>query len=62
MNFMLKPCLLKNQHQPRAEDFQLRPDVVEMPAASSFVLMLLRCQLHAEDFQLRVDVVMPASC
>jgi riboflavin transporter FmnP len=53
--------------QPRAEDFQLRVDVVEMPAfvlkISSLVLMLLRCQLRAEDFQLSVDVdEMPASC
>jgi hypothetical protein len=42
-------------------DFQISSsDVVEMPAfvlkISSFVLMLLRCQLRAEDFQPSVDV------
>jgi hypothetical protein len=43
-----------------AEDFQLRADVVVMPASmlkiSSFVLMLMRCQLRAEDFQPSADV------
>jgi hypothetical protein len=29
---------------------------------SSFVLMLLRCQLRAEDFQLLVDVVKMPAC
>jgi hypothetical protein len=53
--------------QLRAENFQLRVDVVEMSSLclkiSSFMLVLLRCQLRAEDFHLcakdfqHVDVV-----